>query len=114
MDLNDLSAEIRQFSAEREWEIFHTPKNLAMALSVESAELLEIFQWLTPEQSAKLPTDKLAAARDEIGDVMICLVNLAMKLGIDPLEAAQQKLVKVRAKYPIDRAKGLAKKYDEI
>ena len=113
-DIAKLIADIRQFAEEREWRPFHSPKNLAAAVSVESAELLEIFMWLTEEQSRNLAEDKRQAARDEIGDVLICLLNLADQLGIDALEAARQKMVKNRAKYPVDKARGLAKKYDEL
>jgi NTP pyrophosphatase (non-canonical NTP hydrolase) len=114
MDIAKLIAEIRQFSEERDWRQFHDPKNLASAVSVEAAELLELFMWLTPEQSRKLPEDKLQNARDEIGDVLICLLNLADQLGIDAVDAALQKMKKNRAKYPVDKAKGLAKKYNEL
>ncbi len=114
MDLASLIADIRQFSEERDWRQFHTPKNLAAAVNVEAAELLEIFMWLTPEQSLALGPENLQDARDEIGDVLICLLNLADRLGIDPLDAARQKMIKNRAKYPVDKAKGLAKKYDEL
>ena len=114
MELAKLIAEIRQFSEEREWRQFHTPKNLATAVSVEAAELAEIFMWLTAEQSRQLTPEKLQDARDEIGDVLICLLNLADQLGVDAVAAALQKMDKNRAKYPVDKAKGLAKKYDEL
>ncbi len=114
MDLAELTRQMQAFSAERDWEKFHNPKNLAMALTVETAELLEVFQWLTPEQSANLQGEELAAARDEIGDVLLCLVNLCARIGVEPLAAAFAKLDKVRAKYPIDKAKGLATKYDKL
>jgi NTP pyrophosphatase (non-canonical NTP hydrolase) len=114
MDLAKLIAEIRQFSDERDWRQFHNPKNLASAVSVEAAELLELFMWLTPEQSRALPEDKLQDARDEIGDVLICLLNLADQLGIDAVDAALQKMKKNREKYPVDKAKGLATKYNEL
>jgi dCTP diphosphatase len=114
MDIAKLIAEIRQFSEERDWRQFHDPKNLAAAVSVEAAELLELFMWLTPEQSRRLEGEKLQNARDEIGDVLICLLNLADQLGINAVEAALQKMDKNRAKYPVDKAKGLAKKYDEL
>jgi NTP pyrophosphatase (non-canonical NTP hydrolase) len=83
---------IRAFIEERDWEQFHSPKNLAMALSVEVAEKLEHFQWITQEESRNLPPEKLAEVREEIGDVMIYLTELAEKLGIDPVEAAKAKL----------------------
>ncbi len=87
--MNDLRDAIRAFIEERSWEQFHSPKNLAMALSVEVAEVVEHFQWLTEEQSLNLPPEKLAEVREEIGDVMIYLTELADKLGIDPVEAAK-------------------------
>jgi dCTP diphosphatase len=90
--VNDLGDAIKAFIKERDWEQFHSPKNLAMALSVEVAEVVEHFQWLTQEQSHNLPADKLAEVREEIGDVMIYLTELADKLGIDPIEAAKAKL----------------------
>ncbi|MCX6130282.1 MAG: nucleotide pyrophosphohydrolase [Proteobacteria bacterium] len=114
MGIDQLSADIQEFSRERDWGQFHTPKNLAASVNVEAAELLEIFMWLTPEQSQQLDPAKLEAARDEIGDVLICLLNLSHRLGIDPLEAAQQKILKNKAKYPVEKSRGIAKKYNEI
>ncbi len=112
--LESLSAEIQKFCSERDWEQFHNPKNLAIAMSVEASELLEVFQWLTPEQSQNLNAEQKYQARDELGDVMICLLNFAHRLGIDPVEAATQKLEKVKAKYPVEKSKGLAKKYSDL
>jgi len=86
--VNDLRNAIKAFTEKRDWEQFHSPKNLAMALSVEVSEVVEHFQWLTQEESRNLPVDKLAEVREEIGDVMIYLTELADKLGIDPVEAA--------------------------
>jgi dCTP diphosphatase len=111
--LEDLRTSIGEFVAERDWEQFHSPKNLAMALSVEVAEVVEHFQWLTEEQSKDLPPEKLAELRQEIGDVMIYLTELADKLGIDPVEAAKAKVVINGQKYPADLAKGKASKYTE-
>lgn len=110
-DLVALRNELREFVAERDWQQFHTPKNLAMALAGEAAEILEIFQWLTAEQSAELPDDKMAEVQEEIGDVLIYLVRLADLLGIDPLQAATAKLERNRVKYPVHLAKGRADKY---
>ncbi len=98
--MRHLLRQIRSFNRERDWERFHTPKNIAMALSVEAAEITECFQWLTQEQSAALDEKKLEEVRDEIGDVLIYLINLADKLGIDPIEAARDKIEKNRIKYP--------------
>jgi dCTP diphosphatase len=104
---------ISTFIQERDWEQFHSPKNLAMALSVEVAEIVEHFQWLTEEQSQNLPAEKLAEIREEIGDVMIYLTELADKLGIDPVEAAKAKVAINGQKYPAELVKGKASKYTE-
>jgi len=111
--LKDLRAAIGRFIAERDWERFHSPKNLAMALSVEASEIVEHFQWLTEEQSRNLPPEKLAEVREEIGDVMIYLIELADKLGVDPVEAAKAKVEINDQKYPADLVKGKATKYTE-
>ena len=111
--MEDLAERLRQFVGERDWKQFHSPKNLSMALAVEVAEILEHFQWLTEEQSRAVDPEKLADIKDEIGDVLIYLVRLADELGIDPLEAANQKLEKNEKKYPADKVKGKALKYDE-
>jgi dCTP diphosphatase len=111
--MDDLRGTISAFIEERHWEQFHSPKNLAMALSVEVAEVVEYFQWLTEEQSRNLPPEKLAEVREEIGDVMIYLVELADKLGIDPVEAAQAKVKINTKKYPAALVKGKAFKYSE-
>jgi dCTP diphosphatase len=108
-----LVEKLRIFADQRDWDQFHSPKNLAMALSVEVAELLEHFQWLTSEQSSSLPPDKLAQVREEIGDVLIYLVRLSDKLGIDPLQAAMVKLEMDEQRYPSARVRGQAKKYTE-
>ena len=109
--MDTLIQELRTFAAERDWEQYHSPKNLAMALAVEVAELMEHFQWLTEEQSQALPEEKLASVREEIGDVLIYLVRLCDRLGVDPLQAAIDKLRANRRKYPADRARGKADKY---
>jgi dCTP diphosphatase len=113
LGLEDLRSAIRDFIRERDWEQFHSPKNLAMALSVEVAEIVEHFQWLTEEQSKNLPPEKLAEIREEIGDVMIYLTELADKLGIDPVEAARAKLEINNSKYPAALVKGKAAKYTD-
>ena len=111
--MNDLRDAIRIFIEERDWEQFHSPKNLAMALSVEVAEVVEHFQWLTEEESQHLPPEKLAEIGEEIGDVMIYLTELADKLGIDPVEAAKAKVEINGQKYPAALVKGKASKYTE-
>ena len=113
MLMENLLRAIRAFNQERDWDQFHSPKNLAMALSVEASEIVEQFQWLTPEQSESLMPETWAKVRDEIGDVMIYLLNLADRLGIDPIEAAREKLEQNYKKYPADKVKGKALKYSE-
>lgn len=99
-DLPSLRTALREFAAERNWQPYHTPKNLVMAMIVEAAELVEHFQWLTPEQSLTLPPDKLLEVRDEVADTLIYLVELADVLGIDPIAAARDKMAKNAIKYP--------------
>ncbi len=113
-DLTALRDAQRAFAAERAWERFHSPKNLAMALSVEAAELLEVFQWLTEGESRALPPPALDAAREEIADVLLYLVRLADVLGIDPLAAAQRKMIANAQKYPVAKARGTSRKYTEL
>ncbi|HEU4517353.1 MAG TPA: nucleotide pyrophosphohydrolase [Steroidobacteraceae bacterium] len=112
-DLEDLKARVRAFVAERDWERFHSPKNLAMALSVEASELVELFQWLTEEESAKLDDARRQRVAEELADVLWFLVRLSDRLDIDLLEAAGQKLVANAKKYPADRVRGQAKKYSD-
>ena len=111
--MNDLIEKIRQFRQEREWDQYHSPKNLAMALIVEAAELVEHFQWLTEAESCSLPPEKIAAIEEEIGDVLIYLANLCDKLAIDPLAAADRKLARNREKYPACLVRGKSSKYSE-
>ena len=111
--MDDLIKKIREFRQERDWDQYHSPKNLAMALVVETSELVENFQWLTEEQSLNLPPDKLAAVKEEVGDVLIYLANLCDKLGIDPLGEAFNKLEKNKKKYPVSKVRGKSYKYSE-
>ena len=104
---------LRQFAAERDWDQFHSPKNLAMALSVEAAELLEHFQWLTEAGSSRLPPEKLEQVRDEMADVLVYLVRLADKLDVDLLDAAAKKMAKNAKKYPAGQVRGSMKKYTD-
>lgn len=99
-ELVALRDELRDFAAARGWRDYHTPKNLAMALIVEAAELVEHFQWATPEESRNLAPEKAAAVRDEVADVLIYLIELADVLGIDPVAAVRDKIVKNARKYP--------------
>jgi NTP pyrophosphatase (non-canonical NTP hydrolase) len=114
MDLTTLRNTVRQFAAERDWDQFHSPKNLAMALSVEAAELMEHFQWLTEEQSKHLDDEKLTEVRHELADVLIYLVRIADKLDVDLVAAASEKIELNSKKYPVDKAKGSMKKYTEL
>jgi len=111
--LAELAQELRRFVKDRDWDQFHSPKNLSMALAVEVAELLEHFQWLTEEESHNLSEEKLAEVRDEIGDTLIYLTRLADVLGIEPLEAARDKIGKNEKKYPAEKVRGKALKYSE-
>jgi NTP pyrophosphatase (non-canonical NTP hydrolase) len=113
-DIEALQSALREFARAREWEQFHSPKNLASALSVESAELLEHFQWLTEEQSRNLSPDKRDLVAEELADVLLYTLQLADKLGIDPLDAAWKKLKVNEDKYPADRARGRSTKYTDL
>jgi dCTP diphosphatase len=112
-NVEELRVDVKAFIEERDWAQFHSPKNLAMALSVEVSEVVEHFQWLTEEQSRNLSAEKLADVREEIGDVMIYLTDLADKLGLDPVEAARTKVAINKEKYPADLVRGNASKYTE-
>ena len=112
--LTQLRDALRQFAQERDWDQFHSPKNLASALAVEAAELLERFQWLTEDQSRRLPPDELAKVREEMADVLNYLVRLADKLDVNLLEAARDKIELNALKYPVDKARGSVKKYSEL
>ena len=107
-----LKKQIKGFIQARDWEQYHAPKNLALALSVEAAEILEIFQWKQNDQP--LTEEETEALRQEIGDVMIYLVRLADCLGIDPVRAAEEKMRINEKKYPVARSRGLAAKYTEL
>ena len=113
-DLATLALELRRFAAERDWEQFHDPKNLAMALSVEAGELMEHFQWLTAAESAALPPERREAVALELADVLLYLVRLADRLDVDLLAAATRKIVLNAEKYPVERARGTSRKYNEI
>jgi NTP pyrophosphatase (non-canonical NTP hydrolase) len=112
--LDTLRQRVREFAEARAWERYHTPKNLVMALSVEAAELLEPFQWLTPEQSRQLNAEQHEAVRQEIADVLIYLTRLADVLDIDLMEAATDKLAINARKYPVEKAHGNALKSTEF
>ena len=110
----ELGARVRQFAEERDWAQFHSPKNLSMALSVECAELMEHFQWLTENQSRKLGPKKLREVEKELADIQIYLIRLSQVLGIDLMSAGRKKLGNNARKYPVSKARGSAKKYTEL
>ena len=112
--LRALAQQLDQFARERDWQQFHSPKNLASALVVEAGELLEHFQWLTEEQSRNLSADQRAAVGAEMADVLLYSVHLATALGIDLVAAAQSKLKVNAQKYPVDLARGNSRKADEL
>ena len=112
-DFETMREYLRDFAAQRDWDQFHSPKNLAMALAVEAAELLEHFQWLSEEQSAGLTPEQLAPVADEIADVQLYLVRLADRLGVDIPTAVAKKTKKNEAKYPADKVRGSARKYTD-
>jgi dCTP diphosphatase len=102
--MEKLRNEIDSFTATRNWQKFHSPKNLAMALTVETAELLEIFQWMTPEESSHPTSKTLSHIEEEIGDVMIYLTTIATSFGLDPMDAAHKKLRLNEIKYPAEKS----------
>ena len=116
MNLGELQAELRHFAAERDWQPFHTPKNLSTALMVEAAELAEIFQWQTPEESRTAHEDAAARQRigEEVADVLLYLLQVADHCQIDVSQAVQDKLAKNAVKYPVEKARGRADKYTKL
>jgi dCTP diphosphatase len=112
--LDALRDALRRFAAERDWDQFHSPKNLAIALSVEAAELLEHFQWTPETESEALAGDLKGRIREEVADVLLYLIRLADKLEIDLLAAASDKIQLNAEKYPINKARGSSKKYTEL
>lgn len=108
-----LRSDLRAFVEERAWDVFHTPKDLALSLSVEAAELLEVFQWRAPAAKDLTPEDRQRIA-EELGDVVMYAMLLADKAGIDLLDATRAKLATNRAKYPVEKARGRAEKYDRL
>ncbi len=113
-DLQQITEQIRRFRDERDWMQFHNPKNLAVSICLESAELLEHFQWTTAEQSEAVGQNKRDQIAMEIADVAIYLIELSDNLGIDLWQAIQSKLQHNAAKYPVEKAKGNALKYTEL
>ncbi len=112
-NLDNLTLRLREFADKRDWDQFHSPKNLSMALIAEAAELIEHFQWLTQEQSDNLPADKLKEVEQELADILNYVIRISDKLGIDLIEAANRKIEINEEKYPADAVKGDARKYDK-
>lgn len=111
--LEEVRQRLQAFAEARDWDKFHSPKNLSMALSVEASELVECFQWLTEDESRSLNGDQLAAVAEEIADIQLYLVRLSDKLEIDIGSAVRKKMEKNEAKYPAEKVRGSAKKYNE-
>jgi NTP pyrophosphatase (non-canonical NTP hydrolase) len=112
-DLDQIRSRIRKFRDERDWMQFHSPKNLACSISIEANELLEHFQWCTPEESLTIASNKKAEISHELADVAVYLIELADNLGIDLAKAIAEKMAHNEAKYPADKVRGSSKKYTE-
>jgi NTP pyrophosphatase (non-canonical NTP hydrolase) len=112
--LSELREQLRRFSEERNWDQFHVPKNLAIALSVEASELLEHFQWLSESDSNRLTVEQLGKVREELADVLLYLVRLADKLDVDLVQAANHKIKLNAEKYPVNKSRGTSKKYTDL
>ncbi len=113
-ELSNLKQRLREFTEARDWDQFHSPKNLCMALSAEVAEITEHFQWLTEEQSQNIPAKKLKEVESELADTFIYLVRLADKLNVDLLKVAEEKIDVNEKRYPVEKAKGNAIKYTQL
>ena len=113
-DIDTLKLQLRVFADQRDWNQFHSPKNLCMALGVEVSELTEHFQWLTEEQSRNLTPEKLEDVATELADSLLYLVRLADKLEVDLLTAARNKIELNELKYPVEKSRGNSKKYTEF
>ena len=114
-DLKEFQNKIAKFRDDRDWKQFHTPKDLALSVVVEAAELLECFQWKSKEEVEKMiNSESISKITDEMADVLIYLLNLSDVLGIDLLKEAEKKLEQNDKKYPVEKAKGTAKKYNEL
>ena len=114
IDLEKVNKTLDEFAKDRDWDQFHSPKNLSMALSVEASELVEIFQWLTEEQSYNLSDSQKQHTKEEVADIAIYLLRICMKLDINLEEVIIEKMKKNEEKYPVEKSKGSAKKYTEL
>jgi NTP pyrophosphatase (non-canonical NTP hydrolase) len=113
MDISKIQNQLQTFASERDWEQFHCPKNLSMALSVEASELVEIFQWLTPEESNFPDQKQLASIRSEVADIAMYLIRFCDVLEINLEEAIEEKFIENGNKYPVELSKGSSKKYNQ-
>lgn len=116
IDMKKLQVEIDNFVTDRDWDQFHSVKNLSMALSVECSELVEIFQWMKEEKSNAVTSDPetMVKVKDEVADIFFYLMRIVDKTGIDLEEAVLSKIKKNEVKYPVEKARGLSKKYNEL
>ncbi len=112
--LEALRERLRNFVRERDWDQFHSPKNLAMAMIVEAAELVEHFQWMTEQESKDLTPEKLAQVEHEIADTFVYLLRISEVLGVDIIQAANRKIDLNALKYPVEKARGRNTKYTEF
>lgn len=113
-EISRLQEQLRAFASERDWDQFHSPKNLAAALIVEAGELLEHFQWMSERESDSLSDEKRERVAEEVADVFLYLLRLSDRLRIDLIQAAREKLVRNAEKYPVREAKGNSRKYTEF
>ncbi len=112
MDIFKIQNQLQKFASERDWEQFHSPKNLSMALSVEASELVEIFQWLTLEESNFPDQKQIASIRSEVADIAMYLIRFCDILEINLEEAIEEKIIENGNKYPVELSKGSSKKYN--
>ncbi len=114
--LSDMKEVVAEFNRKRDWDKFHSPKNLAMSIAIEAAELMEIFQWVDVDESRRIPLDdgNLKKISDEIADILAYCLDMANVTGIDLAKAFSEKMKKNDLRYPVDKSRGSAKKYTEI
>jgi NTP pyrophosphatase (non-canonical NTP hydrolase) len=114
-DLKKLQEKVVKFRDDRDWKQFHTPKDLAMSIAIEAAELMECFQWKNKEEVENyVKSEKSIEIEEEMADIIVYLLNLSDVLGVDIIKAANEKLDKNNKKYPVEKSKGNAKKYSEL
>ncbi|MEA3287978.1 MAG: nucleotide pyrophosphohydrolase [Candidatus Marinimicrobia bacterium] len=114
MEIYELVLEIKKFAQERDWEQFHNPKDLAVALGIEVSELQEIMLWTSAEKSAERVNEKIEDIQNEVGDILIYLLRFCDVTGIDPIEVVREKMKLNAKKYPVHKSKGNSKKYTEL